>query len=392
MNSIGRYEIVRQTGNHGLGSLYQAFDPVMHRPVMIRIADRSTNPGVSFDQARKAILFDAKQLAHLDHPNIIKFLACEEDDGRPYLVMERFDGKPLNGRLSPEKLTAVLKSAALALDHAHSKGLIHRNLTPESLLLDADSHLKITGFEIARPAQYLNSDQTGQDLDLLLDSIHYMSPELVKGDSLDARADQYSLGVIAWQALTGKLPFHADSPITLLSNIAFDPAELTGVSAAVRGIFERVLAKSPADRFASSAEFVASFEAALSVPDPKSEPKPAAKSDDKPAPIFLPPPRALHQTTELEAKKSKLPWIVVTIVVAVFVIVAAIIITRPPRNAKPQAPASATETVPEPPAPAKETTAPPVVKQKAKAVKKAPVKETTPEAPKLKPIEPKVVH
>src|SRR5450432_1695790 len=103
MSQIGRYEIVRQTGNHGLGSLYQAFDPVMHRPVMIRIADRSTDSGVSFDQARQAILFDAKQLAHLDHPNIIKFLACEEDDGRPYLVMERFDGKSLSGRLSPER-------------------------------------------------------------------------------------------------------------------------------------------------------------------------------------------------------------------------------------------------------------------------------------------------
>jgi len=76
MSQIGRYEIVRQTGNHGLGSLYQAFDPVMHRPVMIRVADRT-------DQERQAVLFDAKQLAHLDHPNIIKFLACEEDDGRP---------------------------------------------------------------------------------------------------------------------------------------------------------------------------------------------------------------------------------------------------------------------------------------------------------------------
>jgi serine/threonine protein kinase len=172
MSQIGRYEIVRQTGNHGLGSLYQAFDPVMNRPVMIRIADRSTSPGVSFDQARQAILFDAKQLAHLDHPNIIKFLACEEDDGRPYLVMERFDGKPLSGVLPPGRLAALLKTAAHALDHAHSQGLIHRNLTPESLLLDDDGDLKITGFEIARPAQYLNSDEAGQDFDLLLDSIN----------------------------------------------------------------------------------------------------------------------------------------------------------------------------------------------------------------------------
>src|SRR5580698_5667211 len=116
MSQIGRYEIVRQTGNHGLGSLYQAFDPVMHRPVTIRIADGSTN------QARQSILLDAKQLAHLDHPNIIKFLACEEDDGRTYLVMERFEGKPIEGRLSPKVVAKVLKSAALALDHAHARG------------------------------------------------------------------------------------------------------------------------------------------------------------------------------------------------------------------------------------------------------------------------------
>src|SRR3984957_16847614 len=243
MSQIGRYEIVRQTGSHGLGSLYQAFDPIMQRPVMIRIADRSTNPGVSFDQARQAILFDAKQLAHLDHPNIIKFLACEEDDGRPYLVMERFEGKPLGGRrLSRERISAMLKSAALALDHAHSKGLIHRNLTPDCVLLDDDGDLKITGFEIARPAQYLNSE-AGQDLDLLLDSIHYMSPELVKGDVLDARSDQYSLGVIAWQALTGALPFRADSPITLLANIAFEPPALGNAFSAMAKTCERVFSK-----------------------------------------------------------------------------------------------------------------------------------------------------
>jgi eukaryotic-like serine/threonine-protein kinase len=369
MSQIGRYEIVRQTGNHGLGSLYQAFDPVMHRPVMIRIADRNTNPGVSFDQARQAILFDAKQLANLDHPHIIKFLACEEDDGRPYLVMERFDGKPLSGTLPPERLSAVLKKAALALDHAHSKGLIHRNLTPDCLLLDDDSNLKITGFEIARPAQYLNSE-AGQDLDLLLDSIHYMSPELVKGDVLDARSDQYSLGVIAWQALTGALPFRADSPITLLANIAFEPAELHGVSAAIARAFERVFSKSPADRFASASEFATAFGASISQPDP--------------APVVIPARRIRRQE-----KKSLLPWIVIAVLIAAVAIAGAILVTRS-RPTPPQ-PAAAPQTIPAPPPPVV-AAPPPAVKPKPKLAKKAPTKDTTPEAPKLKPIDPKVVH
>jgi serine/threonine-protein kinase len=366
MTRIGRYEIVGHTGNHGLGSLYQAFDPVMHRPVMIRIADRTTNPGISFDQARQAILFDAKQLAHLDHPNIIKFLACEEDDGRPYLVMERFEGKPLSGRLSPERLGGVLKSSALALDHAHSKGLIHRNLTPDSLLLADDGDLKITGFEIARPAQYLNSDDAGQDFDLLLDSIHYMSPELVRGDVLDLRADQYSLGVIACQALTGVLPFRAESPITLLQNIAFEPPEVHGVSIAMAQVFGRVLSKSPAARFASCAEFAAAFEGAL--------------SQAAPAPAIT-----LTRIVPPGQMKALIPWIIGAILVAALAIAGAVALTRPRPKPVPPPVIQAPPTV-------VETPQRPVVKPKPKAARKAPAKVTTPEPPKLKPIEPKVVH
>jgi serine/threonine-protein kinase len=363
MSQIGRYEIVRQTGNHGLGSLYQAFDPVMHRPVTIRVADHS-------DQERQAVLFDAKQLAHLDHPNIIKFLACEEEDGRTYLVMERFEGKPLSGVLPAQRLSAVLKKAALALDHAHSKGLIHRNLTPDSLLVDDEGDVKITGFEIARPAQYLNSE-AGQDLDLLLDSIHYMSPELVKGDTLDPRSDQYSLGVIAWQAMTGALPFRADSPITLLANIAFEPPELRGVSIAITKAFARVLSKTPSERFSSASDFASAFEAAISQTDP--------------APVVIP-----SRPIPPEEKKSLMPWIVAAVVIVIAVIAGAYLITRP-RPTPPQ-PAAAPEVIPSPPPPV--VAAPPAAaKPRPKVAKKlAPTKDTTPEAPKLKPIDPKVVH
>jgi len=362
MSQIGRYEIVRQTANHGVGSLFHAFDPVMHRPVVIRFADRT-------DQARQAILLDAKQLAHLDHPNIIKFLACEEDDGRPYLVMEQFDGKPVSGVLPPERLSMVLKQAALALDHAHARGLIHRNLTPDSLLVDDDAGLKVTGFEIARPAQYLNSEP-GQDLDLLLDSIHYMSPELVKGDSLDHRSDQYSLGVMAWYILTGALPFVADSPITLLADIAFEPPELRGVSSAIAQTFERVFSKSPEDRFGSTSEFAAAFEAALA-PLPDSDRAPTVRE------VMKPPLN--------EEKKSLVPWIIAAVVIVAIAIGGAIMVTRP--HPKPL-PAAAPQVVP---APQPAVKAAPPSKSKSKAVKK-PAKDTTPAAPKLKPIDPKVVH
>jgi serine/threonine-protein kinase len=287
--------------------------------------------------------------------------------------MERFEGKPLSGTLPPERLSAVLKKAALALDHAHSKGLIHRNLTPDCLLLDDDGNLKITGFEIARPAQYLNSE-AGQDLDLLLDSIHYMSPELVKGDVLDSRSDQYSLGVIAWQALTGALPFRANSPITLLANIAFEPAELHGVSAAIAKAFERVFSKSPADRFASATEFASAFEAAE---------RAVTTGSGTEIPIVT------HLRRTRSEEKSLLPWIVIAVVIAVAAIAGAIFVTRS-RPAPPQ-PAAAPQTIPAPPPPVI-AAPPPAVKPKPKLAKKAPTKDTTPEAPKLKPIDPKVIH
>jgi serine/threonine-protein kinase len=208
---------------------------------------------------------------------------------------------------------------------------------------------------------------------LLLDSIHYMSPELVKGDVLDHCSDQYSLGVIAWQALTGALPFRADSPITLLSNIAFEPADLRGVSGAIAKTFERVLSKFPSDRFASTAEFASAFQEALSHADP--------------APVVIP-----SRLIPPEEKKSLLPWILGAAVIVAIVIAGAILVTRTTHNVAPPQPVAAPQVIPSPPPPTKET-APVVVRPKPKLAKKAaPTKDTIPEAPKLKPIDPKVVH
>jgi len=175
--------------------------------------------------------------------------------------------------------------------------------------------------------------------------------------------------VIAWRGLTGGLPFSADSPITLLAKIAFEAPEMAGATSAVTRIFERVFAKAPGHRFASSLEFASALDVAL--------------SHVEPVPVV-----AVNRPLPPEERKSPLPWIVVAIVVVVFAAVAAIIFMRPPRDAAPAVKtAPAPEIVPAPPPPEK------AAKPKLKAVKKAAVaKDTTPEAPKLKPIEPKVVH
>jgi serine/threonine protein kinase len=195
----------------------------------------------------------------------------------------------------------------------------------------------------------------------------------VKGDILDARSDQYSLGVIAWQALTGALPFRADSPITLLANIAFDPPELRGASRSVIKTFERVFSKSPSDRFASASEFASAFDAARSVPDP--------------APVVIP-----SRLIPPEEKTSLVPWIILAVAIVAVVIAAAILITRATHSVALPQPAAAPQVIPALPPRAKEVP-PPATKPKVKVAKKlAPTKDTIPEAPKLKPIDPKVVH
>jgi serine/threonine protein kinase len=414
MSQIGRYEIVRRTGTHGLGALYEAFDPVMNRPVKIRIAERTTDPGVSGDQARSAILFDAQQLAHLDHPNIVKVLSCDESDGNPFLVMEEFEGQPLSkllaggSTLAPEKIGEILKNVALGLDHAHSKGLIHRNLTPESVLVSEDGLVKISGFEIARPAQYLNSDQPDQDLNLLLDSIHYMSPELVKGDTLDAQSDQFSLVVITFQALTGFLPFRADSPITLMSRIVFeDPAiREAGFSPSVAAVFERALSKIPSSRYSSCSELASAFGIAM-VRKAASLTRMAQQPELEQPAVDLKEIEAI--AVRSAAQRSLLPWIAATALIVILAGFAAYFLLNispaPPRSTKegPAAVAPAPSTKKtgavtgsaQPAAPntkgkAAKTSAPrpPVAKAKPKEEKSEPEPGTL----KLTPVAPKVAH
>src|SRR5579863_8320816 len=156
MSQIGRYNIVRQTGSHGIAALYEAFDPIMQRSVNICLAEHPTDPDTAGDGGGAPVLVDSRRVSSLEHPNIVKVLAWDEDQDRPYMVMEQFEGRPLSevlgerSTLPAEEVAGILKHAAAGLDHAHSNGLIHRNLTAASLLVSEDGDLKIAGFEMAR--------------------------------------------------------------------------------------------------------------------------------------------------------------------------------------------------------------------------------------------------
>src|SRR5262245_46109427 len=183
MTKIGRYEIVRKSGAYGLTTLYEAFDPLMGRKVAIKIAEEAE--GLESEPARAALMRDGKNLGSLDHVNIVHVLGCEENAPVPYLVLEHFDGVPLSealrqaGTMEAERVARLIGQAAAALDHAHEKGMIHRNITPESVLVDESNTVKITAFDIAGSMQALEgADLTGES-DVLMQSIPYISPELL---------------------------------------------------------------------------------------------------------------------------------------------------------------------------------------------------------------------
>jgi eukaryotic-like serine/threonine-protein kinase len=397
MSQIGRYEIVRKTGNHGLDALYEAFDPVMKRTVTIRMPDRTTDPGLA--PASQAPAFDLRQIAELDHPNIVKILALEEADDVPFLVLEQAEGTALvqilaGGKNLPEdRVIALLKCASSALDHVHAKGLVHGHLSTECLLFSEDGFLKVCGFEVARPADTFHSNSNGTHPEALMNAVPYMSPELLQGDRVDGRADQFSLACVALQAMTGALPFLADSPVARMRQILFETprfgSPLTDkFPPAVGKVLERALAKAPAARFSSCAEFVSALEIAF-IARPVSAPTRFVSTAPSPA---------AYSAGPFGARPLGL-WFVAAAAAVILVMVISFFVFRshPVKTQKPAAPPAVVQTpvIPAPPPRVVPTVKPPVAVVKStpapakKSVRREVVPEPEPET-KVKPMEPTV--
>ncbi len=303
MDRIGRYKVVRELGRGAMGVVYHAVDPNIGRPVAIKTIRLGGKPEER-ERMRERLFREARAAGSLSHPGIVTIYDVEQQGETAYIAMEYVDGKTLDHlltsseTLAPERIFSVLAQTAVALDYAHQKGIVHRDIKPANIMIAADGTAKITDFGIAKATASEQFTLTGT----IVGTPHYMSPEQVQGKPVDGRADQFSLGVIAYEILTGDKPFTGDQIHTVVFKIVAEepppPNRLNPtLSIAIANTIRKALAKSPDDRFRTCGEFVEALEkscaasrgwkplsggASLNEPTAVIAPKPAAKA---------PPPR-----------------------------------------------------------------------------------------------------
>jgi hypothetical protein len=263
--TFGRYRVERRLGQGGMGDVFLAQDTQLQRTVALKI------PRLAADRPalRARFLREARAAASLAHPNICPVYDADEIDGQPYLTMAYIDGPPLAGRLgqvgpfTAAQAVALVRTVARAMQHAHERGILHRDLKPANMLLNSSDEPIVTDFGLAFRLDTDRSERLTEQ-GLLVGTPAYMPPEQINAQELGPTADVYSLGMVLYELLTGKVAFEA--PLgKLLAQIEsaapLPPSRLRpGLSPMLDGICLKALAKRPQDRFATMAEFATALE------------------------------------------------------------------------------------------------------------------------------------
>jgi len=297
---IAGYTIERVIGRGGMGVVYLATQPRLTRKVALKVL----SPTLSHDKDfRQRFVRESELAAALEHPNVLPVYDAGESDEFLYLVMRYVEGPDLGdllrraGTLAPRRVVEVVDAVAGALDAAHARGLVHRDVKPANILISHDGgHVYLADFGLAKTAGGTNLTRTGS----FLGSVVYSSPEQIEGKPLDGRADIYSLGCVAFECLTGQPPFRRDSEASVIkAHLVDPPPEATTVApelpSPVDGVFPMALAKSPAQRFSSAAALATALRTALGITT--STRQPTAASTPK-TPVAAVAPRVAGATIE----------------------------------------------------------------------------------------------
>ena len=213
-DKVGRYKIKSELGRGGMATVYRAYDPSFDREVAVKVLPREMVHNLVF---RARFKRELKLIASLEHPAIVPvYDVGEEEDGRQYFVMRYMGGDSLSdwikrGPLSLQETAIIIERLASALDYAHSKGIVHRDIKPDNVLFDDTNHPYLTDFGIAKLTESAVSATGGGTMG----TPAYVSPEQAQGAKVDSRADIYGMGVMVYEMLTGQKPYDADSPMTV---------------------------------------------------------------------------------------------------------------------------------------------------------------------------------
>jgi serine/threonine protein kinase/tetratricopeptide (TPR) repeat protein len=264
-----RFEVLQLLGEGGMGAVYKAHDRELERDVALKLIrpELARNPEIL--QRFKHELILARQVTHR---NVIRIFDLGQAEGHKYITMEYLDGRDLRsvlrekGKLPPEEAAKIILQICRALEAAHAEGVIHRDLKPQNIMLDANGRAYVMDFGIARSAYLPGMTQTGA----LVGTPEYMSPEQAKGEKLDERSDLFSLGVILYELLVGTSPYHSDTPLaTLWRRIQEKAKPLEEIDPTIPKPLCDIVAKAleiePKDRFANAAEFASHLESWLGI-------------------------------------------------------------------------------------------------------------------------------
>jgi Protein kinase domain len=260
---IAGYRLAELVGRGGMGVVYRAHDVALERSVALKLLSPSLAEDRDF---RERFLVESRLAASLEHPNVVPIHDAGEADGQLYLAMRYVEGTDLKRllqeerSLEPARAIAICAQVAEALDAAHARGLVHRDVKPSNVLLDHDAHAYLADFGLTRR---LSEQAPAFDAGLSLGTPAYVAPEQIEGKEVDGRADQYSLACLLHECLTGEPPFKRGSEAaTLFAHLEEEPPAAPGLEE----VMARALAKSPADRYPSCRGFVADANRALFAP------------------------------------------------------------------------------------------------------------------------------
>jgi tRNA A-37 threonylcarbamoyl transferase component Bud32 len=265
----GRYKLEAKLGSGGMSTVYLARDTTLDRQVAVKVMHREISEQ---EEQLERFRREARSVAKLSHPNVVAVIDAGDDGGHPYIVFEYVEGENLKqrikrlGPLDPQEALAYAIEIAGGLTVAHARSMVHRDIKPQNVLIDAEGRAKLTDFGIARQLEQQGVTDTGR----VLGTTDYVSPEQAMGQAVDQRSDVYSLGVVLYEMLTGEVPFSADSQVGVaMKHVNEDLPDVQrrrpGISAATALVIERATSKDTSKRYESVGKMIEDLKTALEV-------------------------------------------------------------------------------------------------------------------------------